>query len=103
VLNPWGQADAALLEAVSSGEYALNGLRNRDLRTRLYGVATEAKERRRQSAAITRRLALLRAHKLLKKVTGTHRWVLTEQGRRVITALLTARQASVDQLTKIAA
>lgn len=102
-LNPWSPADAALLEAVSSGEFALNGLRNRDLRARLYGTTTEAKERRRQSAAITRRLALLRAHKLLKKVTGTHRWVLTEQGRRVITALLTARQASVDQLTKIAA
>lgn len=102
-LNPWSAEDAALLEAVSAGEFALNGLRNRDLRARLFTVATEPAERRRQSAAITRRLALLRAHRLIKKVTGTHRWVLTDQGRRVITALLTARQASVDQLTKLAA
>jgi hypothetical protein len=40
---------------------------------------------------------------LLKKVTGTHRWVLTDHGRRAITALLAARQANVDQLTKLAA
>ena len=102
-LNPWGADDAALLEAVSAGEFALNGMRNRDLRARLLPATTDAAERKRQSAAITRRLALLRAHGLLKKVTGTHRWMLTEQGRRVITALLIARQASVDQLTKLAA
>ena len=102
-LNPWSAEDAALLAAVSGGEFALNGVRNRDLRARLLPAATDPAERRRQSAAITRRLALLRAHALLKKVTGTHRWVLTENGRRVITALLTARHASVDQLTKLAA
>lgn len=102
-LNPWSPEDAALLEAVSAGEFALNGLRNRDLRARLFTPTTDAAETRRRSAAITRRLALLRAHRLLKKVTGTHRWVLTDQGRRVITALLTARQANVDQLTKLAA
>ena len=102
-LNPWSDADAALLAAVSRGEFALNGLRNRDLRALLFSPSTDANERRRQSAAITRRLALLRAHALIKKVTGTHRWVLTDNGRRVITALLAARDANVDQLTKIAA
>jgi hypothetical protein len=102
-LNPWSADDAALLAAVSAGEFALNGLRNRDLRARLFPAATEPAQRRRQSAAITRRLALLRAHRLIKKVTGTHRWVLTDQGRRVITALLAARDASVDQLTQLAA
>jgi hypothetical protein len=102
-LNPWSADDAALLMAVSRGEFALNGLRNRDLRAQLLAPAADAAERRRQSAKITRRLALLRAHGLIKKVTGTHRWLLTENGRRVITALLAARDANVDQLTKIAA
>jgi hypothetical protein len=102
-LNPWSAEDAALLEAVSAGEFALHGVRNRDLRARLFSPTTEPAETRRQSAAITRRLALLRAHRLIKKVNGTHRWVLTDQGRRVITALLTARQANIDQLTKVAA
>lgn len=102
-LNPWAADDAALLEAVSAGKFALNGLRNRDLRACLFTLPTDPVETRRQSAAITRRLALLRAHRLLKKVTGTHRWVITDTGRRVITALLAARQADVDQLTKLAA
>ncbi|HXM24982.1 MAG TPA: hypothetical protein VN957_03085, partial [Chthoniobacterales bacterium] len=60
-------------------------------------------QQRRQAAAITRRLALLRAHGVLRKVGGTHRYQLSPRGRRVLTALLAARNADVDQLTKIAA
>jgi hypothetical protein len=45
----------------------------------------------------------LRAYGVLKKVTGTHRWQLTDNGRRIVTALLVAQQADVDQLTKMAA
>lgn len=102
-LNPWSAPDAALLEAVSRGEFALNGLRNRDLRAGLYDQAGPAPEQQRQAAAVTRKLALLRAHGLLKKVNGTHRWLLTDNGCRLITALLAARQANVNQLTQIAA
>ena len=101
-LNPWAQ-DAQLLEIVSRGEFALNGLRNRDLRRQLYPAAGDKAEQRRRSAAVTRKLALLRAHGLIRKVTGTHRWVLTDNGRRIVTALLAARQANVDQLTQLAA
>jgi hypothetical protein len=101
-LNPW-VTDAVLLETISRGEFALNGLRNRDLRRHLYAPTTDRQEQRRRSAAVTRKLALLRAHGLMKKVTGTHRWILTESGRRVVTALLAARHANVDQLTQLAA
>jgi hypothetical protein len=65
--------------------------------------ATSKVQQRRQAAAITRRLALLRAHGVLRKVGGTHRYQLSPRGRRVLTALLAARNADVDQLTKIAA
>lgn len=101
-LNPWAQ-DAATLEIISRGEFALNGLRNRDLRRELFARASDRNEQRRQSGAITRKLALLRAHGLIKKVSGTHRWVLTDNGRRIVTALLAARNADVDQLTQLAA
>jgi hypothetical protein len=40
---------------------------------------------------------------LLRKVPGTHRYQVTERGRRLITALLDARNADVDQLTQLAA
>lgn len=102
-LNPWTEQEAALLAAVSRAEFALRGMRNRDLRVLLYGTDATAQQKRRQADAVTRKLALLRAHGLLSKVGGTHRWLLTERGRRIITALLAAQHADVDQLTKIAA
>jgi hypothetical protein len=102
-LNPLAAADAALLQAVGRHEFLLNGLRNRDLRRLLYETpaATPAQERQR-SAAVTRQLRLLRAHGLIHKVPRTHRYVVSESGRRAITALLAARNASVDALTRAA-
>lgn len=102
-LNPWSAQDGALLEAISRGEFTLNGLRNRDLRKLLYPGCHQIKERRRQSAALTRKLALLRSHGLIRKVSGTHRYILTQNGRRIVTALLAARRADVNQLTRLAA
>ena len=58
--------------------------------------AYQVTERRRQSAALTRKLAILRAHDLIRKVSGTHRYTLTHNGRRIVTALLAARRADVD-------
>ena len=52
---------------------------------------------------VGRPLRLLRAHGLIAKVSGTHRYVVTDKGRTTITALLAARQADVNQLTKLAA
>lgn len=103
-LNPLAAGDAALLEAVSRHEFLVNGLRNRDLRPLLFGTepATPTEQRRR-SAAVTRKLRLLRAHGLIQKVPKTHRYVVTEHGRQTITALLAARNASVEQLTRCAA
>lgn len=102
-LNPLGAEDGRLLEALSRGEFALAGLRNRDLRALLYAPTACRKTQRRRAAAVTRKLALLRAHGLLKKVPRTHRYQITDQGRRILTALLAARHADIDQLTKLAA
>lgn len=102
-LNPWSQEDGALLEAISRGEFAIAGLRNRDLRGLLYPHKAKPEDQRRRAAKITRKIGLLRAHGLLRKVSGTHRYHLTENGRRIVTALLAARQADVDQLTRLAA
>ena len=103
-LNPFSGADAKLLAAVSRGEFALNGFRNRDLRALLHGTTpADAELVRRQSAAITRQLRLLRAHGLTMKVTKTHRYTLTDKGRTTITALLAAKQADTAKLHEFAA
>jgi hypothetical protein len=105
-LNALAQKDHALLRALSHGEFALSGIRNANLRALLYpptNAKTTKAETRRRSAAITRQFALLRAHGLLKKLPRTHRYQITAKGRRIITALLAACYADVEQLTKIAA
>ena len=102
-LNPWSAQDGALLEAINRGEFILAGLRNRDLRAILYPKPAPKEQQRRQAARISRLLALLRAHGILKKVPHSHRYHVTQQGRVMVTALLTARRANVKQLEQLAA
>jgi hypothetical protein len=103
-LNPHAPADAMLLAAISHGEFTLNGLRNRDLCALLFTRPGRTKaERKRQAAAVSRKLRLLRAHRLIRKVSGTHRYQVTEAGRNIVTALMAARNANTQQLAKIAA
>jgi hypothetical protein len=102
-LNPWSDKDALILEAVNRGEFVINGFRNRDLRARLFRTDTTHKDQKRRAAVVTRQIRLLRAHGLIRKVPGTHRYVVSQNGRRIITALLSARQADIDKLAALAA
>jgi len=102
-LNPMGDADAALMAAVNRGEYTINGFRNRDVRARLYTPTSDKHKEHQQMGAVGRKLRLLRGHGLIAKVPKTHRYVVTEKGRRIMTALLAARQASTEKLTAMAA
>lgn len=102
-LNPLNAQDAQLLEAVARGEFAINGFRNRDIRAHLYGEAPpDKKQSRQQSSAVTRKIRLLRAHGLVNKVPRTHRYVLSDKGRRTITAILAARTANTSKLLQAA-
>ena len=103
-LNPHAPGDAALLAAISRGEFTLNGLRNQDLRRLLFAQPARTKQQqKRQSAAISRKLHLLRAHRLIRKLPPTHRYHLTDAARTVVTALMAARNANTQHLTKMAA
>jgi hypothetical protein len=103
-LNPLAAADAALLEAVSRHEFLINGLRNRDVRFLLYGgQPATASDKHRQSAAVTRQLRLLRGHGLIERVPRSHRYLVSEAGRKAMTALLAARNAGAAELIGCAA
>lgn len=101
-LNPLSDDDATLLAAVSRGEFAINGFRNRDIRALLFrgggDTPADAAEGKRRSAAVTRKLRLLRAHGLIRKVSRTHRYLLSDKGRLTITTILAARTATASQL-----
>jgi hypothetical protein len=101
-LNPWSPEDAVLLELIARGEWTVSGFRNRDVRGALYPGRVEATEARRQSGRVTRALARLRAHGIIKKISGSYRYQLTASGRQIVTALLAVRQADVEKLIALA-
>ena len=92
--------DIALLQAISRGEFATAGFRNRDLRRLLHQVSprTPHEEVRRLSSRVSRQLRLLRVHGVIAKVQKTHRYRLTASGRLLTAALFATREANIKQL-----
>jgi hypothetical protein len=103
-LNPFAADDAALLQAVNDPKHVTNGLRNRDLVDLLYAKPARTKhETKQRSARVTRLIRLLRAHGILHKVPKSHRYQVSPDGRKAVTALLAARNANAEFLTSNAA
>jgi hypothetical protein len=105
-LNPWAIEDYKLLQFIARGENTINGFRNRNLRDYLHPEAknsSDAVDLRKLSGRVTRRLRLLRAHGLIKKVTHTTRYVLTVKGHKVSTAILAASSAETQRLMEMSA
>ncbi len=103
-LHPFAAEDRELLQTVNRGEFTLHGFRNADLRALLYATpATTQSEEGKRSAAVSRKLRLLRAHGLIQKLPHTYRYQVTEKGRQIINAVLAARHATVNHLLAQAA
>jgi hypothetical protein len=103
-LNPLSDQDGALLRAVADPEFVVNGLRNKDVAKWLYeGPAKDEAERRRRASRVTRQLRMLRAHGLLHKVPRSHRYQVSQEGRKAITALLAAANANAETLSALGA
>lgn len=98
-------SDIALLEAITRGEFATTGFRNRDLRPLLCPCPKNASvaDRRRATAKTGRLLRLLRAHGVIQKVQRTHRYRMTANGHLLTAALFAARRANISQLLANAA
>jgi len=69
----------------------------------LYGQpATDIQERRRRSSAISRKLRMLRAHGVIRKVPRTHRYHVSGTAFPTLATLLTAARATINHLEKAA-
>lgn len=101
-LRPWADPDLPLLQAIGRGEFIVSGFRNRDLLPLLFPATADPDQRKKLSARVTRLLRLLRAHGVVEKITGTHRYRVTSSGRRVIAAVVAAGAASLSQLKQCA-
>jgi len=103
-LNPLQAEDARLFAVISDPKWMVQGIRNRDLAAALYGEpAQDDKEQRSRSSRMTRLLRLLRAHGLLEKIPGTHRYQVAPEARAKIQCLLALQNANAKQLTSNAA
>lgn len=97
--------DLALLGAISRGEFATAGLRNRDLCRLLHPTTRHRSgpETRALSARISRQLRLLRAHGVLKKIPKSHRYRVTTNGHLLTAALFAVRETTLERLVGTAA
>lgn len=102
-LHPFATEDLALLRAVSDPALAIVAFKNSDIRLYLYPPTPSAEKRRRQAAAVGRKIRLLRAHGVVRKLPGTQRYRLIESGRAAITAILSAQKLPLSDLLQKAA
>jgi hypothetical protein len=99
-LRPLAPDDAKLLEQLLSGDFAIQGFRNRDIYSRLYSqLHCTPDERRRIAGRITRSLRLLRAHGLIRKVPHTTYYRISRKGHRLISTTTQLRNFSLAQLS----
>jgi hypothetical protein len=85
-LNPVERKTVDRFAAILSGEFALNGFRNRDLQAKLYAPTADTQERRRRTHRLSRFLATLRGHGLIARVPRAHLYRLTQRGCRLLWA-----------------
>ena len=104
-LRPGDPLDRRLLEFLKKGDWDLNGFANRDLDMFLNDgrPAKDAGEKKRRSARASRLIRLLRAHGLVRKVGGRNRYMVTEYGHELSTAIALAENVSVRKLGEKAA
>ena len=99
-LHPVSRQDTALFTVVLSGQFLLKGFTNSHLRQSLgLDSTSNRRQRRRESARVTRLIRLLRAHRLIRKLSHTRYYRVTARGQRIMTVALKLRDADVVKLT----
>ena len=93
--NVWSPETFRLFEAISDGKYLIRGFTNQEIRRDICrGNPDTAKERGRMS----RSLAKLRAHGLIRKIPHSRRYLVSDKGRRVMGALIETKRKVYPEL-----
>ena len=97
--------EIARLAVLVSGEFAIAGFTNKDVRARLHRSRSGAtlSDQKRESARISRWFRLLRDHGLIQKVPKTYRYKLTGKGRTLLATLQQVRRTPLERLEAAAA
>jgi hypothetical protein len=91
-LNVLSAADQRLFLAVLRGDHCVNGFRNVDVAKVLFPTpANSVRERRRRSTQVSRKLQLLRAHRLIAPIRSSYRYRITRTGQTLMNSAITVR------------
>lgn len=99
-LNPGRPDDRHLIQVISQGSFALGGFRNRDL---VPFLKRDGEEAAITSRRITNLLRILRAHRIIRKISKTNRYLLTPVGCEISTAILKVYLLTLQQVASVAA
>ena len=98
-LRPIDPEEARLFDVLLRGQFLVQGFRNRDVRQTLYPRDERLHDsRRKASGRTTRLLRLLRVHGLIRKVSHTFYYRITQKGHYLMTTALKLRQIDLRQL-----
>jgi hypothetical protein len=87
--NPLNPDDLALFKAVTEGQNAIAGFRNKDIAARLYRrPSSDQDEAHRRCERVSRLIVKLRGHGLVAKVPRARLYRVTPYGHQVMTAAL---------------
>jgi hypothetical protein len=102
-LDPFGK-DSMFLRAIADPILDVGAITNKKLQSKLQDTTwANNMSGKRLSGRISRHLSLLREHGLIRKLPKQHKYVLTDKGRKMTTALDAALSASVNDLLHLAA
>ncbi len=102
--NPLSRPDSQLFAALMSGEHALRGFANRDLRDKLTASAFSIHDDpKKGSSQVSRLLHRLHVHGLVAKIPRSRRWRVTAFGHNVMGTAVKLRQRDFPSLYPVAA
>lgn len=91
--NPVSPETTALFKALLSGEFALNGFRNRDLQEKIFpSQPKDADDSRRRTHRVSRLISKLRGHHLIAKVQNSRLYRITQNGASAMWAAIRFRE-----------
>jgi hypothetical protein len=101
-LRPIAPDEARLFQSILHGEFLLRGFRNAEIRALLFPKPKSKEEKNRLIGKTSRLLSLLRAHGLIKKITKTRLYRITQKGQLLMSTSLAFRNSNIALLQKAA-
>ena len=93
--NVWSPETFRLFETISDGRYLIRGFTNQEIRRSICVCNPDTAEER---GKMSRSLAKLRAHGLIRKIPHSRRYLVSDKGRRVMGALIETRRKIYPEL-----